>query len=95
MWLCTGSDYVPDEMWPARDEKDDVTAPPRVGITVTRARPMAAAMRPYSMAVAPDSSLKNFFMLKLQLLLTAPIHLHEPATCKLPREYEMTLRSNF
>ena len=67
MWLRTRSDYVPVEMWPARDENEAVTAPPSVGITVTKARPMAAAMRPYSMAVAPDSSLKNFFMLKLQL----------------------------
>jgi hypothetical protein len=36
------------------------------GIAVTRARPIAAAIRPYSIAVAPDSSLKNFFIIILQ-----------------------------
>ena len=46
---------MPDEMWPASDEDEPVIAEASVGMTVTRARPMAAAIRPYSMAVAPDS----------------------------------------
>ena len=54
--------YVPDEMWPASDENEPVIAEASVGMTVTRARPMAAAIRPYSMAVAPDSFWKNFFI---------------------------------
>ena len=38
------------------------------GIAVIRARPMAAAIRPYSMAVAPDSSFRNLFIWKLQFI---------------------------
>ena len=32
-----------------------------VGMTVIKIRAMKAAIRTYSMAVAPDSSLRNFF----------------------------------
>ena len=38
------------------------TAVAKIGITITSIKPMAAAMRPYSIAVAPDSSLMNFFI---------------------------------
>jgi len=38
------------------------TAVAKIGITITSIKPIAAAMRPYSIAVAPDSSLMNFFM---------------------------------
>jgi hypothetical protein len=55
--------YVPDVTWPASDENLPVMDDARIGIAVTRARPMAAAIRPYSIAVAPDSSLKNFNMI--------------------------------
>lgn len=52
----------------------EVSLPLMAGITATRARPVAAAIRPYSIAVAPDSSLKNFFIINsnfyLQHLLT-------------------------
>ena len=54
--LRTRFDYVPDVMWPARLENLPVMADARIGMAVTRARPMAAAMRAYSIAVAPDSS---------------------------------------
>ena len=37
------------------------------GIAAIRHTPMAAAIRPYSIAVAPDSSAKNFFILNLQI----------------------------
>lgn len=37
-----------------------------VGITATRARPVAAAIRPYSIAVAPDSS----FMKRANIILS-------------------------
>jgi hypothetical protein len=53
---------TPAEMLPNLPDK----AARSVGIAVTSIRPIAAAIKPYSMAVAPDSSLKNFFMLKLQ-----------------------------
>jgi hypothetical protein len=59
--------YVPDETWPPMDENFVTMAEVIEGIAVTRARPIAAAMRPYSIAVAPDSSLKNFFMINSSL----------------------------
>ena len=40
------------------------------GMTATRARPVAAAIRPYSIAVAPDSSLKKRANITLSLILT-------------------------
>ena len=55
------SDYMPskpDESLPNTPE----TAVAKIGITTTSIRPIAAAMRPYSIAVAPDSSLMNFFI---------------------------------
>jgi hypothetical protein len=42
------------------------------GIAVTRAKAIAAAIRPYSIAVAPDSSLRNLFMKLSNNDLTAP-----------------------
>jgi len=48
----------PDESLPNTPE----TAVAKIGITTTSIRPIAAAMRPYSIAVAPDSSLMNFFI---------------------------------
>src|SRR5260221_8553722 len=59
-WRGALPSYVPVEMWVARFENWLVMAPARVGMTAIRATPMAAAMRPYSMAVAPDSSFTNF-----------------------------------
>jgi hypothetical protein len=43
------------------------------GKAATRQTAMNEAMRPYSIAVAPDSSLRNLFIFTLQMLLTAPI----------------------
>ena len=43
------------------------------GIAANKATDIAAAIKPYSIAVAPDSSLRNLFILTLQLLLTAHI----------------------
>jgi hypothetical protein len=40
--------------------------PLRDGKTATNIKPIAAAIRPYSIAVAPDSSIRKFFILKLQ-----------------------------
>lgn len=54
----------PDESLPNTPE----TAVAKIGITITSIRPIAAAMRPYSIAVAPDSSfmkLTNFFIITL------------------------------
>jgi hypothetical protein len=59
--------YVPDDTWLPNEENFVTIAEVIEGIAVTRARPMAAAMRPYSIAVAPDSSLKNFFMINSSL----------------------------
>ena len=50
--------FRPDESLPNTPE----TAVAKIGITITSIKPMAAAMRPYSIAVAPDSSLMNFFI---------------------------------
>ncbi len=36
------------------------------GMAAIRQTPMAAAIKPYSIAVAPDSSAKNFFIWKLR-----------------------------
>jgi hypothetical protein len=55
--------YFPDAMWLPSEENLVVTLLASVGMTVTNAKPMAAAIRPYSMAVAPDSSPKNFVIL--------------------------------
>jgi hypothetical protein len=63
------NDETPVEMLPNFVDR----AERNVGMAVTSIRPMAAAIRPYSIAVAPDSSLKNFFMLNSSLL-TAPVH---------------------
>jgi hypothetical protein len=37
------------------------------GMAAIKHTPMAAAIKPYSIAVAPDSSAKNFFILNLQI----------------------------
>ena len=79
--------YLPDVMWPARLENLPVTAVARIGMAVTRAKPMAAAIRPYSMAVAPDSSLTkrtNLFILNS----TSLQHLVQPygASCAVVSE---------
>ncbi len=47
-------DYEPVVMWPASEENLPVIEDARIGMAVTSARPMAAAIRPYSMAVAPE-----------------------------------------
>ena len=47
---------------PAIDVKVVFKAELMLGITTTKARPVAAAIRPYSIAVAPDWSLRNLNM---------------------------------
>jgi hypothetical protein len=37
------------------------------GMAAIRHTPMAAAIKPYSIAVAPDSSARNFFIVSLQI----------------------------
>jgi hypothetical protein len=71
--------YLPVAIWLPSEENFVVTLSASVGITVTRAKPMAAAMRPYSMAVAPDWSFKNFFMIYLSKLCEIAAFVYESA----------------
>ena len=79
-------------MWPAMDENLVFRADVMNGMAVMRAKHMAAAIRPYSMAVAPDSSLRNLFIVKLQSLLTAPAHVQHSALCLMSREHELKVQ---
>ena len=67
--------YLPVVMLPAIVVKRPCNAVEIVGIAAIKQRAIAEAMRPYSIAVAPDSSLRNLFIFTLQMLLTAPIRL--------------------
>jgi hypothetical protein len=55
-------DYLPEAIWPASEVNCVVIAVTMKGMMVTKQRPMAAAIKPYSIAVAPDSSFRNFFI---------------------------------
>jgi uncharacterized protein YjiS (DUF1127 family) len=57
-----GQTYLPDTMWLPRDEYRDVVTEARLGMATNKAKPMAAPISTYSMAVAPVSSLKNALM---------------------------------
>jgi hypothetical protein len=70
------STTCPKDRWPSKEyyvagvvifEPSDVNwvfnGPVISGMAAIRQTPIAAAMRPYSMAVAPDSSARNFFIL--------------------------------
>lgn len=57
-----GHSHFPERMWLPNEEYRDVETEARLGMTSSKAKPMAAPISTYSMAVAPDSSLKNAFM---------------------------------
>jgi uncharacterized protein YjiS (DUF1127 family) len=60
--LPEGGNYLPERMWLPSEEYRDVETEARLGMTSSRAKPMAEPISTYSMAVAPESSLKNAFM---------------------------------
>jgi uncharacterized protein YjiS (DUF1127 family) len=57
-----GKPHLPERMWLPSDEYREVETVARSGMTSSKAKPMAAPISTYSMAVAPDSSLKNALM---------------------------------
>jgi hypothetical protein len=60
--LPEGGNYLPERMWLPSEEYRDVETEARLGMTSSRAKPMAEPINTYSMAVAPESSLRNAFM---------------------------------
>ena len=54
-----GGFYLPERMWLPSEEYREVETAARLGMTSSRAKPMAAPISTYSMAVAPESSIKN------------------------------------
>jgi len=57
-----GLHHLPEMMWLPSDEYREVVTEARFGMTSSRAKPMADPINTYSMAVAPESSLRNAFM---------------------------------
>ncbi len=57
-----GQTHLPDRMWAPSEEYFEVVLAARSGMTSSKAKPMAAPISTYSMAVAPDTSLKNAFI---------------------------------
>ena len=49
-----GGFYLPESMWVPSEEYRDVVTEARLGMTSSKAKPMAAPISTYSMAVAPD-----------------------------------------
>lgn len=57
-----GQTHLPERMWLPSEEYRDVVSKAMLGITSSKAKPMTAPISTYSMAVAPDSPLRNAFM---------------------------------
>jgi uncharacterized protein YjiS (DUF1127 family) len=57
-----GRSYLPERMWLPSEEYEAVETEARLGMTSSKANPMAAPISTYSMAVAPESSRKNALM---------------------------------